>query len=409
MNDLPVEIILDIARNVSHRDLHALTLVNRQFNTVTNPLLWQSVAISNEDQLMQLIQCRFLSHHDQLQYVRSLIIEFELTDVAFLLLIPRLPPSLDSLFFVDATHITDASFKYLPPQCPHLTNLGLRLASIGHESMVSVGQHCHQLRQLELCDCETLSPYLFAALSGCPLEDISMTGFVSGDIEDDDFEDNLKDDLKILTHDLVVGFPFLTSLTMDGFDAREYFAAVTAAATPTTLRHSAGHVDVHPPWPNLMRFRVDQIWYMDDDSAMAFIRMHPHLQDLTLPCNYHFSSDVLQVIADTLTGLIALDLSGSDQLTPHGVRRIIQQCPLLTFINLLGTNLRRTDFPELTQLTYHGSDFMHQLNERPVLDNTLRYIDGAAMEKIRYAPAHIYNNNNNNSNDGVDDTDNRDA
>ncbi|CAO3601138.1 unnamed protein product [Absidia cylindrospora] len=357
MNNLPAEIVFAIAINVPYDDSDALSLVNRQFNTLANNLLSRYVVISTEQQLMKLLPS---SQHGLFQYVCQLIIDYPLTDASFMLLIPLLPPLLNSLELQEAENITDASFKYLPQQCPHLTSLTLSYASITDQSLASVGQHCHQLRTIFLSQCRYLSPHLFAALGACPLEKIYHHGLVTVDDGDDDTP------IQTMTHDLVVGFPLLADLIIDQIDGRELVATMMDDATP--------------PWPNLTRFHIPLTSNMTDRDAIAFIHAHPQLKDLELS-NNGFSDDVLQVIADTLSGLTFLDLSYNTLFTHHGVRCIVRQCPLLILFKLFNTNVVRTDFTELTRLEQQGPH-----------DHIYFALHGTHLESLRRALAHIDNN-----------------
>ncbi|CAO3601137.1 unnamed protein product [Absidia cylindrospora] len=382
MNHLPAEIAFIIATNVPEADLHALTLVNRQFNNVANPLLWRSITIWDEQQLMKLLRGKFpSSRHDLLQYVRLLTINYPLADATFMLLIPLLPPLLEHLDLEQAKNITNASFNYLPQQCPHLMSLSLRYASITNQSLVSVGQHCHQLRYIYLLQCENLSSHLFAALAACPLKDIYHSGTViKGDNNNNDNDDDDDDDevtsIQTMTHDLVTGFPLLTSLNVDEIDGRELVDHTT------------------PAWPKLIRFQIGDTWLTDVQDIITFIRTHPHLRVLQL-ANNHYYDDVLQVIADTLSLLTSLSLLRGNIFTHHGVRSIVQQCPLLTSFDLCRTNVRRMDFPEFTFLGH--DDEQQQQQAQPYLVQTTRKITlcGTELERFRRALTHNNNNNNN--------------
>ncbi|CAO3601130.1 unnamed protein product [Absidia cylindrospora] len=236
MNNLPAEIALAIVRTADKKDLHAVALINHQFYTVTNPLLWRSLDITNEPKFIKLLQGTLLSQHNLLHYVQRLDISCStLTNMTLLSFIPLLPPLLQELDF-SGDLITDASFSYLPRQCPHLTSLRLAFTPITHQSMVSVGQHCTQLRVLDLFDCESLSPNLFAALAACPLEQMYIYGNPVVDIVDDVTAQKV-------AQDVVAHFPRLTELALAqiGTDFSYHLFAAMA-------RH-----DGHAAWPHLTR------------------------------------------------------------------------------------------------------------------------------------------------------------
>ncbi|CAO3601184.1 unnamed protein product [Absidia cylindrospora] len=184
MDAIPAEIILAIVRGVDEKDLHALTLVNRHFYTVANPLLWQSVDIHSKPKCIQLLQAMQLSKGDLFQHIRSLTFSTLITDALLLMHVQQLPPSFQELDMSYAEHITHEGLQHLPRQCPQLTSLGLGYASIIDPSLVLLGEHCSQLEHIYFSNCEALSPNLFAALAGCPLETIHILGKpIAGDVE----------------------------------------------------------------------------------------------------------------------------------------------------------------------------------------------------------------------------------
>ncbi|CAO3601192.1 unnamed protein product [Absidia cylindrospora] len=61
MNTLPTEIASSIVSHVDQGDFYSLSLVNRQFYTVTNPLLWRTVKMGNALKFLKFLQATLLS------------------------------------------------------------------------------------------------------------------------------------------------------------------------------------------------------------------------------------------------------------------------------------------------------------------------------------------------------------
>ncbi|CAO3601193.1 unnamed protein product [Absidia cylindrospora] len=324
MNTIPAEITLAIARTADEKDLHALTLVNRHFYTVANPMLWRDVEIRNERQYIQLLQGSALSKGGLFQHLRRLTIDIQITDALFLTLLQLLPPVLENLELTSAKHITDESLEHLPSQCPQLTSLYIHHGAFTNVTMVSVGQHCHRLRRLYLEECYHVSPHLLTALIACPLEEIDIDVDFNGTTWDDETARQFARD--------VATFSRLEVLSLSHIDQ-------------VMSRHLLDRKGVLL-WPRLTKCYLRGYNDMEDEDVIRFIKTHPQLKKLELFGN-DFSDTVLYAIADTLPHLTYLDLSASRNFTHHGVRRIVLKCPLLTNFVLDATQLKRSDFPEL--------------------------------------------------------------
>ncbi|CAO3601188.1 unnamed protein product [Absidia cylindrospora] len=368
MNNLPAEIVLAIVRTVREKDLHALTLVNRHFYTVANPILWRDVEILDERQFIKLLQGTLQSQGGLFQHIRSLYLDAPMTDTLLLTLIQLLPPSFQELELPNAEHITDQSLKHLPTQCPQLTSLCLEFADMTNQSMVSLGQQCRQLRILSLIECNKLSPNLFTALTDCPLEEIYIEGKLIRDIQDDATA------RRLALH--LVDFPRLRLLSLvDVYEPLVYRLFTT--------RDRNGN----SPWPRLTVYRLESgCRGVEDEDAIRFIKAHPHLKELDFSASY-FSDTVLEAMADGLPDLTLLNLSGGCDFTHRSVLCIIKQCPRLVYFELSDTSLEKTDFPEL------GAEDDD--------DAELRGLTRYDMDMIRRASNHN-NNNNNNDNDNND-------
>ncbi|CAO3601141.1 unnamed protein product [Absidia cylindrospora] len=354
MNELPAEIVSAIARTVPETDLLSLSLVNRQFYKVAHPLLWRDVALFSKPQLIKLLQCSLSSQHELLQHVRDLHLSVSISDDTLLLLTPMLSPLLDNLDLSEAKHITDESFIYIPRQCPHLTNVALQDAAITDKSIVSLRQHCLQLNSITLNGCRHLTQYVFGTLVGLPLDDVHVDQLgPHDDIDNGNFEPS-----RTMTLDFT-RFPLLNELFLSFFDGYGFMTAV----------HPDGS---YPTFPNLRRFHLHGNTSVEDDDIIRFIRRHPHLEELELVDSI-YTDAVLDVIADTLSGLTVLELEDGDGFTTRGLRRVISQCPRLRSVCLSYSGFTYDDFPEIPFTTNRSYRF----------DNSVSFLKQDEIELIR--------------------------
>ncbi|CAO3601190.1 unnamed protein product [Absidia cylindrospora] len=233
MNTIPAEIALAIAGTANQKDLHALTLVNRQFHTVATPLLWRLVDIETERKYSQVIQGMRLSNGSLFQHIRSLYIELPMESNTVSAFISLLSPSLEELNLPNAFHITDETL------------------SIFQVNVLSSREHCSQLRTIYFDGCENLSPNLFACLAACPLEKITIIGKPMRGVAVED-----TDTARQLALDLV-GFRLLTMLILVdvGIEISHQLLA--------TLDQ-----DGNSPWPQLTRFCIVGCKGVEDQDAI---------------------------------------------------------------------------------------------------------------------------------------------
>ncbi|CAO3601133.1 unnamed protein product [Absidia cylindrospora] len=153
-----------------------------------------------------------------------------------------------------------------------------------------------------------------------------------------------------------------------------------------TLRHHAYGWGNYL-WPNLTTFELDGGAGIQDKDIITLIKTHPHLKELGF-CGNSISDDLLDFIADTLPGLTSLDLANGLNFTMRGLRRVIMQCPLLTYVGLGRSNLTRKDFPDLDPPT---AERIEQCLGIFDLANQLSELKERDLELIRHAWA---DNNN---------------
>ncbi|ORZ07142.1 hypothetical protein BCR42DRAFT_456131 [Absidia repens] len=349
LGDLPAEIVtLIVEQLISPQDFYACTLLNKQFYTVTNPFLWHTVVIRNKTVLLKVISGVVETSSSSAQlgyYIRE--IEFgsyvsDVSDATLLLLVIHLP-CLEHLKIARGNRITDASLQYVPQYCPHLQSLCLEDSSMMRRTLEAWGLHCHDLTRLELENCSGVSFYVFHAVASCPLEILKITFSVL----------------------------HLDSRTGTG---NEYFNAAFVLGGFHRLRHlsifDAGHhfiqhlIHIHANnkndgivWPDLVDLYLNNCNAIDDRSMITFVQSHPHLQCLGLSENT-FSDAVLDAMATFLPEMRLLDLRASEHITHRGIRRLVQQCPSLTFIALHECGMTTHEFPELRADRCHGHGYV---------------------------------------------------
>ncbi|ORZ15941.1 hypothetical protein BCR42DRAFT_299189, partial [Absidia repens] len=197
---------------------------------------------------------------------------------------------------------------------------------------------CHQLNQLHLSSCTALSANTFSALANCPLEKLVVV--------EDSFDDDgphwmtAEDTLMDLTR-----FDRLTSLSITNPThkfARRLLTTTTAITSTATIDNDGDT----PPWPHLARFFLNNCPDIDDECMVAFLKTHQHIDDLALyGCN--LTDTTLNAIASYLPGLTSLDIYYNPGISAKGIRRVVLNCPLLTYMNLEDCSMTSIELPDM--------------------------------------------------------------
>ncbi|ORZ11446.1 hypothetical protein BCR42DRAFT_440482 [Absidia repens] len=357
---LPTEIISLIIYDVSRRrDLYQCARINRSFHTATTPLLWETLRIHTTKYAIKRLRCLVQARPWVKQHIRTVDIQSctGLTDNHMKVIITHVP-CLERLFISPGYHFTDVSFQRLAQQHGStLTSLSLiHCNHLTQRSFDALGKHAHHLRHLHLRHCQGVSGATFGALALCPLESLSMGYF---DVET----------WEALAKGIPVHFAHFVRLThVVLWHSHSVFVRPLLQATTNI-------------WPALTHLRLDGGRLPLPDRGL--LQAHSHITVLQL-LDCQVTDATLAMIGAFLPKLNHLDISYNAMATamaaaaaddadtepvgaisPHAVRRLIMDCPLLTRLNLMSCFILRTMFPELTTLRrrlHHDSSYLFKLN-----------------------------------------------
>ncbi|ORZ11553.1 hypothetical protein BCR42DRAFT_421324 [Absidia repens] len=287
-------------------------------------------------------------------HVRVLDTSFEWTDVTMLALIKHLP-HLDTLKIMNGQGITDDSFQWLGPSCPQLTTLHLRDSPITQTTMVSLGQHCKHLKYLTLGECPHLGSDLFSALVDCPLEEIDIQECHLGGADTDAWREQPATEQQ--------------QQEQERIDAahKQGMVDLLKLRTLKKLRFSQTHsfpfhlspeYDPTTVWPHLTSLNLDTAQSLDEPHAIAFLKTHPALTDVSLDGS-HLSDAFLDAIITYARHTIdALGLHDQPRITAPAIRRLILACPQLGVVTMYDCGIVGRDFPETEPFSlYEGEEF----------------------------------------------------
>ncbi|CAO3601101.1 unnamed protein product [Absidia cylindrospora] len=364
LGQLSAEIIPSIIQHVAERDLYSCTLINKHFYTITSPLLWRSIHVSDNktNGTTTTLSQRFLdglivaARSSVGQYVQHVQIEGRFwTDTTLLVLLERIP-RLVSLHIGVKTRITDHSVQQLGRHCRQLTGLSLHRVPVTQLSMDALGQHCRHLRHLSLDACHALGSNTFAALKHCPLEHLSIRSPSPWMLSEPGIMDVMQCHAR-LTHLALPGSPM--------------------AFIERLLLLLSTH-----PLPHLACLTISHYKGTHDDpgALVPFLQTHTGLKELGL-C-FGVFSDI------TLDGMAALErfqlthlrLDGTRSVSVPAIRRLIQHCPRLRYVSLAMCSRTEFEFPEASQrcLTTRTFAYPHHGDVHHV-----DHLDQDAITKIR--------------------------
>ncbi|CAO3601078.1 unnamed protein product [Absidia cylindrospora] len=383
MLQVPQEIASLIVHQLdSKHGLYNCTLINKTFHQVANPLLWRTLEINN-DAATRIITCLQSVPNSSLgggRFVRHLVLCMTLwTDDEFLLVMQH-TTHLERLSMNTPINITDRSLKHLPRHCPRLNDLELTIVPIAQPTMDALGQHCHQLTRLTLHDCNDLGPDTFSSLMPCPLTCLNIEGPPAG----------LTTTTKVIKDLVSHGFDQLTHLTLGNSkfdDINNEFISnlLSLAATPDT-------------WPRLTHLWISCYIPRDRDTIyghgafasglVRFLQSHGGgLEHLGLVSGQYNDSvlDAIGAIRPPPPRLTSLSLVASKKITARGVRRLVQQWPMLSSVSL-GSCLKMTldKFPEVT----NNNDIIHFPIGSSSTRSQVQRLDEEATRMIRQGSNH---------------------
>ncbi|ORZ07333.1 hypothetical protein BCR42DRAFT_495918 [Absidia repens] len=136
-------------------DLYTCTLVNKQFYSVANHLLWQEPKLKVGRRHMQrLLDCLAATEQPMGQSIRRLVLRnTTCDDYKLLLLMPHIPHleslSIENVDFTDeVSPITSRCLEHLPPHCPRLTSIELNNIQMMSDTCHEIVQYCHHLTEI---------------------------------------------------------------------------------------------------------------------------------------------------------------------------------------------------------------------------------------------------------------------
>ncbi|ORZ07322.1 hypothetical protein BCR42DRAFT_495912 [Absidia repens] len=138
-------------------ELYTFTLVNKQFYSVANHLLWQKPVLKvGRRHMLRLLDCLAAAKQPMGQYIRRLVLKNTTCDDTQLLLLMTHISHLETLSIenVDFTDkfspITSRSLERLPRHCPRLSTLQLINIQTSIDTSRAIVHYCHHLTELTM-------------------------------------------------------------------------------------------------------------------------------------------------------------------------------------------------------------------------------------------------------------------
>ncbi|ORZ11610.1 hypothetical protein BCR42DRAFT_440640 [Absidia repens] len=279
----PSELVSLIVRDCfEQQDLCALSLVNKQFYAIANPLLWYAPKIQDgitvENSLPPLPSAS--RQREELNINRDASIKYD-------------------------------SFRHLPCHCPNLTSVELDCGSISSTAYTELGQHCLHLRQLTLNSIDYLYSFSLGSLVSCPLQKLTLNFQL---YRKDRNEDHIVRDIRQLT--------LLTHLKINNCNDR---------AGKLLIQQKS---NIPPPWPRLTLLHIHSCHDTSDSDLIPFVNSHPLLTELRLMMVSSITDNSLLAIGSTLSYLTTLYLHHSQYISEDGIFKLIGKCRQLTSLTL---------------------------------------------------------------------------
>ncbi|ORZ07077.1 hypothetical protein BCR42DRAFT_426324 [Absidia repens] len=328
----PAYILFGSRHPDQQRDLHACTLVNRQFYALANPLLWQELEFHDTIHLQRLLDGLAASEQSLGNHVRKIQLNnVACTDAQLLLLMTHVRHletlSLENVNFTnDFPPITNTSLQHLPRYCSQLTSLKLFNIGLSDATIRAIGQHCRRLCQLTLCG--YLSDDGLATLASCPLQRLQL------------FHEDIEN---MLTEKMVmdmIRFQDLTHLDLSLFEPSSLIMTISNNKITTGV-----------PWPHLKYLSLDLCYDIDDATLICFIKTHPHLQEIRLKEARALTDASLAAMAVSLCDLRRCIFEMMNGISSRGARQWIQNCQ----------RLKRVQFRQCRQIK--ATDILETLDD----------------------------------------------
>ncbi|ORZ07198.1 hypothetical protein BCR42DRAFT_426512 [Absidia repens] len=331
--DLPAEIVSMILKHITNQpDLYSLTLVNKHFHSLVNPLLWKDPKILHRKALRLFLSCLADAHHPTPgRLVEHLEIRGDYwTDTKLSLLLPHIR-HLKEVLVEPNTRITHTSFNHVPRHCPQLTKIFLGdEKAITDQTIARIPQHCHQLKTLRLVACPRLSDDTFLALG----DQCALTSFLF------DFSD-----ASFWTEPMIhaVRRWSLVQLVLNTIPA--FFAKLLLMPLNNNSQQLPQSTSF--AWPKLQRLQLGDCTEIDDTTLVPFLQTHPRLMILDLRGGSLLTDESIDTMAASLRFLTTLLLDHNHFITSAAIRRLVCRCPRLATLSLHEcSRIAVGDFPE---------------------------------------------------------------
>ncbi|ORZ07457.1 hypothetical protein BCR42DRAFT_426297 [Absidia repens] len=320
-------------------DLCECTLVNKQFYAIAYPLLWREPVLEFDPTQLQRINDYLATKEPPMgHYVRKLSLDNHACNDTELLLLMRHIPHLETLSIENSPDdhlppMTSRSLQHLPHHCSHLTSLTLSRIHLSEAAIRAIGEHCHQLTDLIFNIITDLKDDFLSALSNCPLKKIRICHIGE----------------RILTEKLVMDMTRFQDLAELNLTIYEPSGLIMTIANNLQPKNKTA---VDPCWPRLQVLNLECCDDIDDATFICFIKTHPHLEFLRLD-GANLTNASLDAMAVSLRGLRRVMLNNVSGISSGGVRRWIQNCQGLVFV----------EFRQCDQIV--GRDVLETYNDEP--------------------------------------------
>ncbi|CAO3601089.1 unnamed protein product [Absidia cylindrospora] len=320
---------------------------------------------------------------------------------AYLMLLTKYLPDLKTLQLDAARDVTTAGISMVAQHCPLLESLCIKHGEVSDGGLKALSQHCPRLSSLVLNHCPAFGVGSFKCLQECPLLRTLVLD-IGAFADDYGFRHGVTE--------LVVDLLELSSLTKlvlmrcpKGF-GKALFDEVKSkerkhrtstvdlpgtTTTATTAPAAAAAAATAACWPDLNEFSMEGCIGVGELRMLNFLKAHPLLTKVTLDKN-QFTDDFLELIPTMVPGLERLSLGYCEWITSDGLRRLVLDCPTLSYVNVEGGRVDFDDFPEVSQSrstnrqeTHHLSNAEFNSDHEDYDSEFLTYLDHKDIVKVR--------------------------
>ncbi|CAO3601040.1 unnamed protein product [Absidia cylindrospora] len=297
---LPSELVsLIVSYCPEQRDLYALSLVNKQFHAIANPLLWCAPKLQTHTAMIKFLNCIAKLQSSTWLFIRKMdYLCSHSNSNRISLLIPHL------------RHLEELRLIHHAHYCPKLARIGIDCLGNSLEVFTTLGQHCHHLRQLTLSSTRYIAYHFLELLVHCPLQKLTLS----------------------FQHRHQLGFEYIVRGLMK-FNLLTHLVIYNLYTGHGSLLFQESS-DIDPPWPRLSLLHVESCETLSDNDLITFVNSHPHLTELRLRNVKSITDHSLLAIGAALSSLTTLYLHQSRQISEDGILKLIKKCRQLTSLTL---------------------------------------------------------------------------